>query len=94
MGVIKTHLSRCPRLFTVYVCCLATVLLNVAEEMLCLAERMAFYNQWIIAGFLFVVCIFYKALSGTENIQTPLKYLIFVSLQTFAKIQKVHFISH
>ena len=31
---------------------------------------------------------------GTENIQTPLNFSLFVSLQPFAKIKKVHFISH
>jgi len=31
---------------------------------------------------------------GTESIQTPLKFSLFVSLQQFAKIKKVHFISH
>ena len=31
---------------------------------------------------------------GTERIQTPLHFSLFVSLQPFAKIKKVHFISH
>ena len=31
---------------------------------------------------------------GTESIQTPLNFSLFVSLQPFAKIKKVHFISH
>jgi len=31
---------------------------------------------------------------STESIQTPLKCSLFVSLQPFAKIQKVNFISH
>lgn len=31
---------------------------------------------------------------GTESVQTPLKFSLFVSLQPFAKIKKVHFISH
>ena len=30
---------------------------------------------------------------GTESIQTPLNFSLFVSLQPFAKIKKVHFIS-
>ena len=31
---------------------------------------------------------------GTESIQDPLNFSLFVSLQPFAKIKKVHFISH
>ncbi len=31
---------------------------------------------------------------GTESIQTPLNFSPFVLLQPFAKIKKVHFISH
>jgi len=31
---------------------------------------------------------------GTESIQTPLNVSLFVSLQPFAQIKKVHFISH
>ena len=31
---------------------------------------------------------------GTESIQTPLNFSLFVSLQPFAKIKKGHFISH
>jgi len=35
-----------------------------------------------------------KYTAGTESIQTPLKCSLIVSLQPFAKIKKVHFISH